>query len=205
MTRLFAALIAALFIAPFAFAQSADDVVWIQVEAQPNLAAATDRARQVSDDRATAANANRADAAAAFCAHAAALRANAAALGAANYAARAQALAESARNEATRETLATELEAALDDADALRDALRRRAPPPKPAADRRSVSAPVEAVASLEADLDALRRDVAALGRPRQQASRPTWLLFAAAGLALAAWILTPEDPYAAYAAALTS
>ena len=50
----------------------------------------------------------------------------------------------------------------------------------------------------LEADLDALRRDVAALGRPRP-ASRPTWLLFAAAGLALTAWILTPpEDPYAA-------
>ena len=80
--------------------------------------------------------------------------------------------------------------------------LRRRAPP-RPAVDRRSVSAPVEAVASLEADLDALRRDVAALGRPRQQASRPTWLLFAAAGVALTAWILTPpEDPYAA---ALTS
>ena len=59
-------------------------------------------------------------------------------------------------------------------------------------------SAPVEAVASLEADLDALRRDVAALGRPRP-ASRPTWLLFAAAGVALAAWILTPEDlPYTA-------
>ena len=114
----------------------------------------------------------------------------------------AQALAEYARNEATRETLASELEAALDDADALRDALRRRAPPPRPAADRRSVSAPVEAVASLEADLDALRRDVASL-RPRQQASRPTWLLFAAAGVALAAWILTPpDDPYAA---ALTS
>ena len=55
----------------------------------------------------------------------------------------------------------------------------------------------------LEADLDALRRDVAALGRPRP-ASRPTWLLFAAAGLALTAWILTPpEDPY--YATALTS
>ena len=66
-----------------------------------------------------------------------------------------------------------------------------------PAADRRSVSAPVEAVASLEADLDALRRDVASL-RPRQQAARPTWLLFAAAGLALTAWVLTPEDPYAA-------
>jgi len=50
----------------------------------------------------------------------------------------------------------------------------------------------------LEADLDALRRDVASL-RPRQQVSRPTWLLFAAAGLALTAWILTPpEDPYAA-------
>ena len=47
----------------------------------------------------------------------------------------------------------------------------------------------------LEADLDALRRDVAALGRPRP-ASRPTWLLFAAVGAALAAWILTPEDPY---------
>ena len=66
----------------------------------------------------------------------------------------------------------------------------------RPAADRRSVSAPVEAVASLEADLDALRRDVASL-RPRQQASRPTWLLFAAAGVALTAWVLTPEDPYA--------
>ena len=45
--------------------------------------------------------------------------------------------------------------------------------------------------------LDALRRDVASL-KPRQQASRPTWLLFAAAGVALAAWVLTPEDPYAA-------
>ena len=99
--------------------------------------------------------------------------------------------------EATRETLATELEAVLDEADALRDALRRRDPPLRPAADRRSVSAPVEAVASLEADLDALRRDVASL-RPRQQAARPTWLLFAAAGLALTAWVLTPEDPYAA-------
>ena len=106
-------------------------------------------------------------------------------------------MAESARNEATREALAAELEAALDDADALRDALRRRAPPPRPTADRRSVSAPVEAVASLEADLDALRRDVASL-RPRQQASRPTWLVFAAAGVALTAWVLTPEDPYAA-------
>ena len=109
----------------------------------------------------------------------------------------AQALAEYARNEATRETLASELEAALDDADTLRDALRRRDPPPRPAVDRRSVSAPVEAVASLEADLDALRRDVAALGRPRP-AKRPTWLLFAAAGVALTAWILTPEDSYAA-------
>ena len=81
--------------------------------------------------------------------------------------------------------------------------MRRRAPP-RPAVDRRSVSAPVEAVASLEADLDALRRDVASLN-PRQQASRPTWLLFAAAaGVALTAWILTPpEDPY--YATALTS
>ena len=87
----------------------------------------------------------------------------------------------------------TELESALDEI----DALRRRAPP-RPAVDRRSVSAPVEAVASLEADLDALRRDVASL-RPRQQVSRPTWLLFAAAGVALAAWILTPEDlPYTA-------
>ena len=115
----------------------------------------------------------------------------------------AQALAEYARNEATRETLASELEAALDDADALRDALRRRDPPPRPAVDRRSVSAPVEAVASLEADLDALRRDVASL-RPHP-ASRPggVWLLAAAVGLALTAWILTPpEDPYAA---ALTS
>ena len=71
-----------------------------------------------------------------------------------------------------------------------------------PAADRRSVSAPVEAVASLEADLDALRQDVASL-RPRQQASRPTWLIFAAVAVALTAWILTPpEDPFAA---ALTS
>ena len=84
----------------------------------------------------------------------------------------------------------------------MRDALRRRAPPPRPAVDRRSVSAPVEAVASLEADLDALRRDVASL-RPRQQVSRPTWLLFAAAAVTLTAWILTPpEDPFAA---ALTS
>ena len=57
-------------------------------------------------------------------------------------------------------------------------------------------SSTVEAVASLEADLDALRRDVASL-KPRQQASRPTWLLFAAAGVALTAWVLTPEDPYA--------
>jgi hypothetical protein len=169
-------------------------------------AAAAGRARQVSEDRATAADearkaadAERSNAAAAFCAHAAALRANAAALGATNYAARAQSLAVATRGEATRETLATELEVALDEI----DALRRRAPPPRPAVDRRSVSAPVEAVASLEADLDALRRDVAALGRPRQQASRPTWLLFAAASVALAAWILTPsEDPYAA---ALTS
>ena len=96
--------------------------------------------------------------------------------------------AKSARD--TREALATELESALDEIDAL-----RRHAPPRPAVDRRSVSAPVEAVASLEADLDALRRDVAFL-RPRQQASRPTWL-FAAAGLALTAWILTPEDPSA--------
>ena len=94
------------------------------------------------------------------------------------------------REPLTREALAAELESALDEI----DALRRRAPP-RPAVDRRSVSAPVEAVASLEADLDALRRDVAFL-RPRQQASRPTWL-FAAAGLALTAWILTPEDPSA--------
>ena len=152
-----------------------------------------------ADDSRKMAERERSDAGAAFCAHAAALRANAAALGAANYAARAQSLADATRGEVTRETLATELEVALDDADALREALRRRAPPPRPAVDRRSVSAPVEAVASLEADLDALRRDVASL-RPRQQASRPTWLLFAAG---LAAWILTPpEDPYAA---ALTS
>ncbi len=148
---------------------------------------AEDRARD-ADDSCRAAERDRCDAAAAFCAHAAALRANAAALGAANYAARAQAMAQSARNEATRETLATELESAID-------ALRRRAPP-RPAVDRRSVSAPVEAVASLEADLDALRRDVASL-RPRP-ASRPggAWLLFAAAGVALTAWVLTPEDPY---------
>ena len=169
---------------------------------------AADDARQTAEDRAAdaddscrAAERDRCDAAAAFCAHAAALRANAAALGAANYAARAQSLAVATRGEATRETLATELEVALDDADALRDALRRRAPPTRPVADRRSVSAPVEAVASLEADLDALRRDVASL-RPRP-ATRPTWLLFAAAGVALTAWVLTPpEDPFAA---ALTS
>ena len=166
--------------------------------------AAADAERQTAIDRATdaddscrAAERDRCDAAAAFSAHAAALRANAAALGAANYAARAQSLAVATRGEATRETLATELEAALDDADALRDALRRRDPPLRPAADRRSVSAPVEAVASLEADLDALRRDVASL-RPRQQASPPLWLFFAAVGLALTAWIMTPEDPYAA-------
>ena len=152
---------------------------------------AEDRARD-ADDSCRAAERDRCDAAAAFCAHAAALRANAAALGAANYAARAQSLAVAARGEATRETLATELESALDEI----DALRRRAPP-RPVVDRRSVSAPVEAVASLEADLDALRRDVASL-RPRQQVSRPTWLLFAAAGVALTAWVLTPEDPYAA-------
>ena len=155
-------------------------------------AAAAGRERQVSEDRAYAVDRERADAAAAFCAHAAALRANAAALGAANYAARAQSLADATRGEATRETLATELEAALDEI----DALRRRAPP-RPAVDRRSVSAPVEAVASLEADLDALRRDVAALGRPRP-ATRPIWLLAAATGLALTAWVLTPEDSYAA-------
>ena len=89
-------------------------------------------------------------------------------------------MAQSARNEATRETLATELESAID-------ALRRRAPP-RPAVDRRSVSAPVEAVASLEADLDALPRDAARPGG--------AWLLFAAAGVALTAWVLTPEDPY---------
>lgn len=93
------------------------------------------------------------------------------------------------------ETLATELATALDDADVARDALRRRAPPP-PAADRRSVSAPVEAVASLEADLDTLRRDVASL-RPRQASyHNGLWLL--AVALALKAWVLTPEDPYAA-------
>ena len=57
--------------------------------------------------------------------------------------------------------------------------------------------AATEAVASLEADLDALRRDVASLGRPLP-AKRPTWLLAAATGLALTAWVLTPEDPYAA-------
>ena len=46
-------------------------------------------------------------------------------------------------------------------------------------------------------------REMAALGRPRQQASHPTWLIFAAAAVALTAWILTPpEDPFAA---ALTS
>ena len=46
MTRLFVALFAALFLVPFiAQAQSADDVVWIQIEAQPNLATATQRAR----------------------------------------------------------------------------------------------------------------------------------------------------------------
>ena len=75
--------------------------------------------------------------------------------------------------------------------------LRFRAHNLRPTADRRSVSAPVEAVASLEADLDALRRDVASL-KPRQQASRPTWLIFTVAAVALTAWVLTPEDSYAA-------
>ena len=42
------------------------------------------------------------------------------------YAARAQSLAVATRGENTSETLAAELETALDDADALRDALRRR-------------------------------------------------------------------------------
>ena len=46
MKRLFVALFAALFIAPLiAQAQSSEDVVWIQIEAQPNLATATQRAR----------------------------------------------------------------------------------------------------------------------------------------------------------------
>ena len=48
MTRLFTALFAAVFLvfggSP-ARAQSPDDVVWVQIEAQPSLAAATDRAR----------------------------------------------------------------------------------------------------------------------------------------------------------------
>ena len=41
-------------------------------------------------------------------------------------------------------------------------------------------------------------REMAALGRPRQQASRPTWLIFTVAAVALTAWVLTPEDSYAA-------
>ncbi len=47
MKRLIVALFAALFLYPFAVtAQSADDVVWVQIEAQPNLAGATERARE---------------------------------------------------------------------------------------------------------------------------------------------------------------
>ncbi len=50
MKRLIVALFAALFLYPFAVtAQSADDVVWIQIEAQPNLAGATQRARDYDD------------------------------------------------------------------------------------------------------------------------------------------------------------
>lgn len=50
MMRLFAALFAALVFVPLhAQAQAADDVVWIQIEAQPNLAAATERARAYAD------------------------------------------------------------------------------------------------------------------------------------------------------------
>lgn len=50
MIRLFAALFAALLLSPVPLhAQAADDVVWIQVEAQPNLAAATERARAYAD------------------------------------------------------------------------------------------------------------------------------------------------------------
>lgn len=50
MTRFFTALLAAFFaissiLAKGAHAQSADDIVWVQIEAQPNLAAATQRAR----------------------------------------------------------------------------------------------------------------------------------------------------------------
>ena len=46
MTRLFLALLAALFLLPATVgAQSADEVVWIQIEAQPNLSSATERAR----------------------------------------------------------------------------------------------------------------------------------------------------------------
>lgn len=190
--------------------QTAEDRIAAADEARmaaEDRVAAADGARKAAEDRAAVAEAERPDAAAAeaersntaaaFCAHAAALRANAAALGAAIYAGRAEALAESARGETMRETLAAELETALNDADAARDALRRRAPPP-PAADRRSVSAPVEpAVASLEADLDTLRRDVASL-RPRQASYHNGVWVLAAASLVLTAWILTPEDPYAA-------
>ena len=50
MTRLFLALFAALFLLPaIVGAQSADEVVWIQIEAQPNLSSATERARAYSD------------------------------------------------------------------------------------------------------------------------------------------------------------
>ncbi len=50
MKRLFVALLATLFLVPVvASAQSANDVVWIQIEAQPNLADATQRARDYSN------------------------------------------------------------------------------------------------------------------------------------------------------------
>lgn len=50
MKQFIAALFVTLFLYPLgATAQSADDVVWIQIEAQPNLASATQRARDYDD------------------------------------------------------------------------------------------------------------------------------------------------------------
>lgn len=50
MNRLFAVFMAVFFLSPgLTQAQSPDDVVWIQIEAQPNLADATERARAYAD------------------------------------------------------------------------------------------------------------------------------------------------------------
>ncbi|MFT7441623.1 MAG: hypothetical protein ACI83E_003127, partial [Sulfitobacter sp.] len=49
MKRLIAALFATLLLTPYSLmAQSASDVVWLQVEAQPTLAGATQRAQAYS-------------------------------------------------------------------------------------------------------------------------------------------------------------